>query len=817
MESVNNLATSHSLFDQTKAHSSQLLSIFETYVDKIKVLSLDCFDTLLWRKTATPVDVFYDLQNKPHFQSHGLTAVLREQAEINARKRNFLRRGTTEVTLHDIYLAHSPDLTLEELNALCEEEMTAESEACFAFLPIVQLMRAAQKRGIKIIIVSNTYLQEYQLRQLLKNALPSDVFSSIHAIFCSCDAGKSKTTGLFNHVIKTLNAAPHTLLHIGDNAFADLTAAQTLGIPALHLNAFHEDMGQLMRMLSVAGPFIDPSLRHTRSLPSLFHGILAADPNTQNADEKMVGYASAGPILYAFGRYICHEINELQQQGKSLKILFLMRDAYLPSLICETIAGKAIGKRVHISRFAAFAASFLTETDIDLYLADRIKSLHFDDMCKQLLLPPEMTATLLKKLATSSHPLTTFTEFIYQPKVLETIFNASAHYRQRLIAHLKNEVGLQEGDTLLFIDLGYMGTAQNKLGPVLKKEMKVEVIGRYLLALRSPHWQTSRRGLLDPSSYDDKALGMLVAYIALLEQICTSPDASSVIDYNEQGHPIFSTSGIKAQQHNKLKQIQSECIRFTQDAENFFHSTHTALNTTMLRDAAAINLCRLIYLPTKAELAFFQDFQFDFNLGTNEVVPVFDINKGAIALKRRSWLHSAREHLKNMRTNYPAEWRSTNLELALTLMAQHRFGLEMSLNDLSHRREKIQLLVIQGQNASPFLLEAIPTHDGYFSLMVPVINQSCKIAVQWGIHYKWVELESAETIPMQFLYTNKEFENTQDASQHLAIDQMMDRGGGLFECLSENSLLVYEPVLQKDNIQRILRIIFRPIVPRTPA
>lgn len=808
MDSVNN---------QTKAHASQLLTIFEAHAKKIKILSLDCFDTILWRKTATPVDVFYDLQNKPHFQSHGLTAALREQAEINARKRKFLRHATTEVSLRDIYLSHSPILTPDELDALCEEELAAEAETCFAFLPVVQLMRAAKERGIKVIIVSNTYLQEHQLRQLLKSALPSDVFSYIDTIFCSCDAGKSKITGLFNHVMKTLNVAPDTLLHIGDNAFADLAAAQALGISAVHLNAFHEDTTQLMRMLSVAGPFIDPSLRHTRSLPSLFHGIIASDPHTKEADEKTVGYTSAGPILYAFGRYICNEIAELEQQGKQLKILFLMRDAYLPSLICETIAGKEIGKRVHISRFTAFAASFLTEADIDLYLADRIKSLNFDDMCKQLLLPKEMSALILKKLATSSHPLTTFTDFIYHPKTLETIFHASANYRKRLITHLKHEVGLQEGDTLLFIDLGYMGTAQNKLAPIFKKEMKVDVIGRYLVALRSPHWHTNRRGLLDPSSYDDKALGMMVAYIALLEQICTSPNASSVIDYDEQGQPIFSAKAIKDQQHHKLKQIQSECIRFTKDAENFFHSTHTTLNTTMLRDAAAINLCRLIYLPTKTELAFFNDFQFDFNLGTNEVVPVFDINKGTTALKRRSWLHSAREHLKNMRTNYPAEWRSTNLELALTLMAQHRFGLEMSLNDLSHRREKIQLLVIQGQNASPFLLEAIPTHDGYFSLMVPVINQSCKIAVQWGLNYKWLELESAETIPMSFLYTNREFENTKDASQHLAVDQMEDRGGGLFECLSENSLLVYEPVLQSDNTQRILRIIFRPIVPRTQA
>ncbi|RWM26996.1 hypothetical protein, partial [Mesorhizobium sp.] len=33
-------------------------TILDDFGDSVKVLSLDCFDTLLWRKTATPRDVF---------------------------------------------------------------------------------------------------------------------------------------------------------------------------------------------------------------------------------------------------------------------------------------------------------------------------------------------------------------------------------------------------------------------------------------------------------------------------------------------------------------------------------------------------------------------------------------------------------------------------------------------------------------------------------------------------------------------------------------------------------------------------------------
>ena len=30
----------------------------------VKILSLNCFDTLLWRKTATPIDVFLPWKNQ---------------------------------------------------------------------------------------------------------------------------------------------------------------------------------------------------------------------------------------------------------------------------------------------------------------------------------------------------------------------------------------------------------------------------------------------------------------------------------------------------------------------------------------------------------------------------------------------------------------------------------------------------------------------------------------------------------------------------------------------------------------------------------
>src|SRR5262249_9285601 len=63
----------------------ELLDALAARADKIRILSLDCFDTLLWRRAATPQDVFFDLARRPAFAALGLSARLRAQIETTAR------------------------------------------------------------------------------------------------------------------------------------------------------------------------------------------------------------------------------------------------------------------------------------------------------------------------------------------------------------------------------------------------------------------------------------------------------------------------------------------------------------------------------------------------------------------------------------------------------------------------------------------------------------------------------------------------------------------------------------------------------------
>jgi hypothetical protein len=84
-------------------------SFLEENLSGTRVLSLDCFDTLLWRKVATPVDVFYELQQNELFRASGMSAVRRAVSESRLRRIRSVRGESTELTLSNIYRYALPE------------------------------------------------------------------------------------------------------------------------------------------------------------------------------------------------------------------------------------------------------------------------------------------------------------------------------------------------------------------------------------------------------------------------------------------------------------------------------------------------------------------------------------------------------------------------------------------------------------------------------------------------------------------------------------------------------------------------------------
>lgn len=787
--------------------SPQSISTFlDQYGTKIKYLSLDCFDTIIWRKTAEPRDVFYDLQYRNAFKAKGISASLRVSLEGKARQLNAFKNGSPEVKLKDIYLAGYPQLTAEELSALAEDELAAEMDICYGFYPMLELISKAAKLGIKLIVVSDTYFDENQLKRLLTHALPANVLSCISRVFCSCEHGVAKSSGLFVKVLQNIGCAPESVLHIGDNIAADFVAPRVHRIQSLHFIHHDDSLSELLRLEDTAAKVIDPDIRSSQPLYFPFRAVLAMQSFANQNPEKLLGYASLGQIMYAFAHFIINEIGNLKNEGKKPKVLFLMRDAYLPSMACETVLGYELGKRIRISRFAAYAASFLTAEDVDNYLIEIGNTNRFADVGRQLMLPEKVINPILKALETSLNPVEDFFKFIRRKDTMKIILNKSTEYRSRLIKHIQNEVGIEAGDTLVFVDLGYSGTAQRRLTSVFK-EMDIEVVGRYLLALAVPGWESNRRGLIDPSWCDEKAIKTVVFYIMLLEQLCTSNECS-VVDYDADGNAIYSKVMMSDQQQKQLALIQSEVLNFIRDAESFYKNTNTVISDAMFRQIALTELTRMIFFSTETELNFLQNFQAEMNLGTQDVLRVFDAEQGLTGLRRRGMFYMEKPS-KLTRTNYPAELRLAGMELLLSLIAQHRYGLDLKLQDMVLRRESLPVLFRNSQETHKTSVDALATHDGFFSVWLPA---HVEVAILLGEKYQWIQLESAELITMEAFVNQTETKNTTDIWNQLSLHHVIPRSADLFELTSRESAVIMKPLDQVKPNQYVFRLVFRPVV-----
>ena len=799
---------------RARVSASELLAAFEALAPRLRVLSLDCFDTLLWRDTAAPTDVFYDLQESPPFKALGYNAKLRVSSELMARQVQSLRAGRSEVSLTDIYREAFPELDDAAVNALAEAELAAEKRACVAFPPVVELIRAAKKRGLKITIVSDTYLDEARLRSLLTATLPEDVYRAIDQVFCSSAHGVSKVQGLHLRSLDRLRVPARAVLHVGDHEAADYQAAERAGMNAFQLVHHDPAVEEVLRLQGTATSLLDPSVRHTTSLPMPFRALLAARGKAAVATPvDALGYAGVGPILYAFGRFVLDEIAALRAEGRRVKPVFVMRDGHLPKRVCDALAREEVGPAVSLSRFAAYAASFRTPADIDRYLALSAASGRFDAMARQLLFTPDEARELCARAERAKDPVEEFLRLVRKPDAQRRVIERSNVYRARLYRYLESACGLEQGDTLVFVDLGYEGTAQRQLQAVFQDERGVEIQGRYLLAARIPGWERHRKGLLDPSWCDDRALGGLVMYIALLEDLCTS-DEGSVIDYTDEGTPVQSAHVIAPEQYARVKPVQDRCVDFARDAEAHFAATRRP-SSMALRTAALGALGRLLFFPSEREVTYLDGFRLDLNLATDDSYALFDREEGLRGLRRRGLFFMERGQKSSLRMNYPIELRAAALELSVALLGQHRYALEFARSDMTFRREALTVLVARGQESALHTVEARATHDGFYALIVPAGARDLNLGVMFGRRYTWLQIESVTLIPREALHGSDESARTEDLRASVRCEHMTERAPGVWECLSESAFLFVAPTPKPaERTPHVCRIVFRPLAAR---
>ena len=689
----------------------------------IRLLSLDCFDTLLWRATQLPQDVFAE------FGDAGGGIEGRVAAEKTARRHRARRDGRAEVSLEEIH--HT--ITGQPNPVGVARELELEARHCYAFAPTVALISAAKAAGLQVIVVSDTYLSEPQLRALIARAAGDDVAAQIDRIFCSSEYGLSKSEGLFKPVLAALNVPASAILHVGDNPHADGEAADAAGLHAVHIEQFDAQTSKRLRLEAAASVMLDPATRVSKPAIQPHRAALALRPDNDPA--WCVGHDVFGPVFDAFARWIEDEAASLAAQtGRPVKPLFLMRDGFLPLRVFEARGGT--GAAIAISRFTARRASFCDAAAVHDYL-DTEETGRLDALAPQL----GFSEVEARKIGATG---SAFRRNVVQPEHLRRVITRSTSFARRLVAHVEREGKVARGDVVMLVDLGYHGSVQRLITPLLEQALGVTVEGRYLLLRDSGPLATAKRGLFDSRHYHHRALAALSRQIAIVEQVATS-GTGSVIDYAENGRTIYRANRVPKDQAATRDAVQAGVIAFARTAPAAVHRPPMSDDAEARRRMAIAILGRLLFLPQADEIALFGTFQHDVNLGTDDLVGLVDDDGAGAGLRRRGlpYLRSTD------RMFLPGELHRHGLPLNLSLFAGNCFELDLRASDFHVAPLPVPVLFVDATRQMVNTLDAHATHEGYYALNIPVGAAQFSIGVQLGLIANVVQFGRNCLLPRQ--------------------------------------------------------------------
>lgn len=780
--------------------AAELATLLDQAPKGLRYLSLDCFDTLVWRNVQAPRDVFADLPVA------GGGVGPRMWAEKRARKLAKFNERRNEVSIGEIYRRMFPSASDAEIAEAIERELKAEARHCYGFQPVVDLMRAAKAKGLGVIIVSDTYLGEPQLRRLIGEAAGEEALGLIDRIFCSSEYGLSKAEGLFKPVIEALRVAPEAILHVGDNLRADQVAPHALGVCTAHFKQFDPACEQRLRLEAAAAAVLDPSIRAVTPAFQPHRPMLSL-----RGDEDPVwtlGYDVMGPLIHAFAGWVKDEAEALSKRlGKRVRTLFVLRDGHLPKQVFDAAYPDVATGMIEISRFTACRASFTDEAAIRDYLANAEEHERVDVLARQLLL----TDNEGKKLAagrSGAAAQTTFGRAVCVPSNVRKIVTRSEEFAERLMAHLKVS-GVDDGDAVMLVDLGYNGTVQNFIEPVLSSRMGLHVAGRYMLLREEEQTGHDKRGFLDARHYDLKTLHALCGCIAVIEQMCTIAQGS-VVDYSPKGEPIRKAAGLKGLQNDARDRIQEACVTFAREARNGVVRAPASDDADARRCMAAAILARLLFLPQADEVAIFETFDHDVNLGTNDLVKLLDVDASAEGLRRRGL-----SYLNDVGRMYlPGELQAHGLPLNLSLFSVSRLGLDLRSSDFSARSIKIPVILADERGQAAIEVEAHPTHDGYYMAAIPVGAARFTVGVQLGAVCEWVQIEEAVFHDVE-AFGKPRHKGPAVPAQPIH-EGMEEAASGMFRC-DGNALMLAPPPIGTGDKPLLLALVFRPLVWRSQA
>lgn len=460
------------------------------------LVSIDVFDTALFRKVYKPTDIFNLAEDE---LGHGFKA-RRIEAQNKARKKSIY------YNILDIYKEMVPTFNPKV-------EISLEYKNCVANPYILNMYNNGEA---DYIFISDMYLPA----PIIKSMLESCGYSNPR-VFVSCDLKAVKGDGsLFKKVEEILGRKIDK--HIGDNYQCDILGAKKVRIPKVEYT----------------GPALSERKVMTPELDSVkLRKLLIDNERSGKPIEERIGYIFA-PLILEFTRKV------LEDAKGNQTVFFNARDGFIMYVIARWVlkTDKNI-KYCRFSRKSCFLANILTSysmkhplnaPSLSFFRIQRIRTLrdflrtfglseHGD--YSRILEEYNITMDTVIDIHPNRHAILEKTVIAAQDEIYAKV----KVERSNFFKYLKR-IGMKNGD--IFVDLGYNGTIQG----MIKKISHIDTKGRYINTYKP-------QGEFQGVSYEMKSFLPILfmrAFGGAAVELIFSEARGTVIGYDDDGLPILT-------------------------------------------------------------------------------------------------------------------------------------------------------------------------------------------------------------------------------------------------------------------------------------
>lgn len=573
---------------------------------KHDIISFDVFDTLLYRPFKNPTDLFTLLQDKAR-EITGIASLDFKTIRREAEKVAFhaaLERDEGETTIDEIYSALSELIKIDQVKtkALMQIEMEAEKSLLYPRISGYKAFLEARNLNKRIIIISDMYLPEYFIAELLEK----NGYSGYERIYVSSTHKVKKHSGvLFDYVLNDLDVNPASILHVGDNLEADVKKAKIRGIKPFHLIKSSE-------VFSANSDFQIPWSRDENRHSLDWSMVLAVVGNKLHDNPYLphrnntlfggspikLGYYGFGPLLLGYTKWLIESsINDgidklyfLSRDGK------IMKSAY--DIVSQLYANAPKSEYLLCSRRAVNLAKVEDISDIlDLLHVDfahRVSLTHFlkhrfgvniEDIPSEIM--REHGFSVESKLTVSDIPMLQklFVE------IQDILLSSASKERVNYLEYLNNSK-IFDSNKNAIVDIGYAGTMQESLFKL--SGSKVKIGGYYLITFRQALKRVVKnnlpiKGYLAEFIDRHDTYHNFCRHVPLYETLFSSTDTSFIRmarNWNNDLHPVFmQNSPVEQKRENLVHQVHIGAMDFINDTSkilgNYFKQLDIEPNKTL--------------------------------------------------------------------------------------------------------------------------------------------------------------------------------------------------------------------------------------------